>query len=329
MTVSNIAEWNPAILLIIRDALINAGAIDEGEEAGINSNLYVDALRKMNGIVKRWQADQIHVWTEEEAILFLQPAQARYLIGGVTLAHVADANAYLAGELSVNVAAAATAIIVDDGFLFTDGWQVGIELDGDGTYASGLLFWTTITSIVGNTLNLADALPGAATSGNAVFSYETNIRRPLAIPRARILRFLGMTETIMTPLSRQEYMDLPNKTTSAGIPTQFFYNPARDQGEIYIWPVTNTVSYAVRFTWYRPIFIFDEPTDTSDFPDEWISALTWALAKELAPSYGVDEPSWQRILAMATEAFETVRVWDREWQDVQFGIDTQGGNRMR
>jgi hypothetical protein len=170
---------------------------------------------------------------------------------------------------------------------------------------------------------LSSALPSSAGAGNFTFDYTTNIVRPLRIPAARRLPWQGLNETPLgrTPgqmLSRQEYMDLPNKNT-LGIPTSAFYNPARTQGELFVWPAPQDANSAIRFTWYRPIENFNTVDDIPDFPDEWTNFLGWDLASELGPDYSVPEARQARIATMAAQKLEMCEGWDREPQSIFFG----------
>lgn len=316
MTTTTTAAWNPAITQMIRQALIYTGAFDESQT--IPNAAYQSGLFAANALAKEWQGIGLHVWTEEEAILFLEPGRERYLIGGTTTtANTSAADDWSITELAANGYTAGTSITVDDTDGFEDGFNIGIVLDDNTT------FWTTIDGApVGSVITLADAMPSDAGSGNAVFAYETRILRPLKVPDGRLLQFANMNETWMTVLSRQEYMDLPNKQ-STGIPTQFFYSPQLVSGLFYVWPVPTNSNYAIRFTWYRPIFDFDSPANTMDFPQEWANALTWNLAKELAPSYGVSDSMWARITKMAEEKLDAVSRYDRESEPIQFGMDWQ------
>jgi hypothetical protein len=127
----------------------------------------------------------------------------------------------------------------------------------------------------------------------------------------------GLLETPMNCFSRKEYMNLPNKTNS-GTPTAFFYTPQLSSGELYVWPAPVNSTYGCRFTWYRPIEDFTTVANTSDFPQEWINALTWNLAVELAPDFSVPPARFQILKAQAMEKLELVQGWDREPENIYF-----------
>lgn len=318
MATSGVSNWNPALVDIIRKALLNATAVAEDED--VAPELYSDALASLNGLVKTIEATGAHVWTEEEAIIFLQPGIARYTIGGDTpTAHTSDADDWLELVLAQPAVQGAAAIVLQDASGVVSGMNLGVIDE------NGLTEWFTAASDpVGQTVALSGLLAANAPSGNFVLAYETPITRPLKIPKARTLQLNGLIETPMTPLSRQGYMDLPQKL-SPGVPTQFFYSPRRSDGLFYVWPVPVLTMWAARVTWYRPLQDFLDPLNTADFPQEWVNPLIWNLAKEIAPSYGVPEPTWQRIVSMADTYALLALDYDRETEDVQFGMDYMEG----
>lgn len=320
MAVSGISSWNPVLQTIIRAALLNATAIDENEEP--DAALYYRALDQLNGLTKSIEATGLHVWTEEEAILFPQPGAARFVIGGSSpTANACDAFSWVQATLAANSAAAATTVTVEDDAGISDGDVIGVQL------STNLWQWTTVNGAPAlNVVTLADPLEAAVESGVFAVTYPpaSAIGRPLKIPDARLFTLQSLQETQMTVLSRSDYMDLPDKT-SQGVPTQWFYSPRREDGQLFLWPVANLPAWAIRFTWYRPLQDFISPTNTGDFPQEWINPLIWNLSKELAPSYGVPEATWARIKEMADNYALLALSYDRESEPVQFGLDLDGG----
>lgn len=281
--------------------------------------MYTTGLFQLNAIVTAAQATGLHVWTEQEAILFLQANQVRYEIGGPgTNANTSDSNQWLELTLTAPVAPAATAITVSSIAGVSNGQNIGIVL-GNGT-----TFWTTVNGApTGTTINLAAAVPTpGAPVGNFALVYTTAISRPLKIPAARLLTLNGLNETPMTIMSRQEYMDTPNKL-SPGTPTQWFYTPQVDRGILYVWPAPVQSAWAVRFTWYRPLQDFFAPGDTMDFPQEWVSPLLWTLARDLMGLYDTPPQRQQYINQMAALYGDLAISYDRDSEPVRFGLDWQ------
>lgn len=313
MATSGTSSFNPSITAIINMAYRKIGAIAENEVP--TAGMYEDAAFQLNGLIKEWMATGIHVWTEEEAILFFQKGQYRYLLGGTTNDNCCDANGYVLAQLAQPASAGNSAVTLVTAAGITAGQYFGVVLD------SGFAYWTTVSGApVGNVVNIAGTMPGPASPNNFVTAYTTKIVRPLKVPQVRLFYFQGLRETPMLDLSRQEYMDLPNKA-NPGAPTQFFYTPQLVSGIYYSWPNPQNANYAARFTWYRPLQDVTSPANTADFPQEWVNALGWNLAKEMGPEFDMPPPRWAMILSQAQEKLEMVKEWDRESEDIQFGID--------
>lgn len=320
MTTSGTASFNPAVTFMVTSALRRIGAISEDEQP--SGGQWRDSLFAMNAMVKEWQATGIHVWTEEEAIMWLQTLQERYTFGGTNTTEACDAHAYVFQELGVNAVAGALTITLEEpavGFLDTN--RIGIQLD------SGVIQWTTINGApAGNIVTITDALLGNCSQGNFAWSYSPGekIGRPLKIPRCRRLQWNGLTITPLGDmLSRQEYMDLPNPL-QPGTPNQAFYDPRRETGDLYVWqPVNDAAVFAMRFTWMRSIQDFLLPNNTADFPQEWIDPLTWNLAARIGPDYNWPQQVRDEIKDQAMRSYDVVQGWDRESEDILFGIDWQ------
>lgn len=313
MATSGTSIWNPVLSQIILQALLNVGAIAEGETP--SAAMYASAVFQLNAMAKAWEATGLHVWKEGEAILFLQPGQAKYVIGSATGAAVTtDADSW--EELTLTAPASVGALVITVNIAaVAAGMNIGIVLD------SGVTFWTTVNGApAGNIITLTAPLPGSAANGNYALAAASPITRPLKVPNARLLTLNGLNETPMTILSRQEYMDLPQKT-SPGTPTQWFYSPQLATGLLYVWPVATTSAWAVRFTWYQPIQDFFAPNNTSDFPQEWINPLIWNLSKEVGPSYDVPDAKWVKIKELADTYAIMAVTYDRESEPIQFGLD--------
>ncbi len=322
MAVSSTATFDPTFIFIVTSAYRKMGVINENETP--TAGMFQDASYAINSLIKEWQALGIHVWTEEEGILFLQPGQVRYLIGGTTTDNAADAYSFVAQTLSATANATATSVTVADATGITIGQSIGIVLDGGSTQ------WTTVSHIpLASVVRLAVALTGPASSGNAVFVYTSKITRPLKMPSARLYFYSSsptdLRETPMDEFSRKEYMDLPIKTNQ-GTPTSFFYTPARPSGLVYIWPAPQNSNYGVRFTWYRPLDDYLSNDNTSDLPPEWISALTWNLAVEMAPDFSIPVQRFGILKAIAAEKLDLVQGYDREAQPIYFQLaDPESG----
>lgn len=324
MATSGVSSFNPAAVQIITAAYQILGVINEDEVP--TAGQFSVGLYTLNSMTKEWEASGIHVWTEEEAILFLQQFQRKYLLGGTTTDHCADASSWRLTTLNASAGAGATAVVVTSALGIANGDNFGVVLN------SGFAYWTTVNGTpVGNTVRLTTPLPGPVSAGAFAFAYpqSAQIVRPLRVPFCRRLQYAlpatsGVSDQggIITPLSpmmsRREYFDLP-QPANPGLVTQAYYNPARDQGELWVWNVQQNANFGLRFTYYRPIQDWTTPATTADLPQEWNNALNWNLARELGPRYSVPAERWDRITLQADKKLELVQGWDREPESVYFG----------
>ena len=341
MTTSGTSAFNPAITQMITAMYRKIGAIAEDETP--TAGMYADALFAGNALIKEWMALGIHVWTEEEAILFFQLGQNRYLLGGTGTSgtnvgaagpdNCCDANSWVSMQVASPVSGGDTTVTVtntvsSNGVTVNSGDNFGIVLD------SGVAFWTTVNGApVNNVVTLASAIPAGATAAaqNNVFDYATKIVRPLKVPRARQIYYQGGQSqgprlTPMTVLSRKEYMDLPNPL-DPGISTQFFYTPQLVSGEFYPWPNPQNANFGARLTWYRPLMDLTTPANTADVPQEWLNGLRWGIAKEMAPEFDCPPPRFAMISQMAAEKLDLIQSYDREPEPIFFGMDYDQAQR--
>lgn len=156
-----------------------------------------------------------------------------------------------------------------------------------------------------------DSLPLVA--GQAAYALDP---KPMRILSARRKDVASGYETPMTEWSRQEYLDQPNKTVALSTPVNFYYDPQRDTGTLYIWPAPSAqvaAAVAVQLDHLRPAFIMDSSANTLDLPPEWQETVVMNLAKRLKLKYPVNDPSINaEIDALADGLFLKLKGWDNE-----------------
>lgn len=315
MTTSGVSSFNFNRDQIIKSSLRKIGAIASGETP--DSSTIQDCSDQLNTLVKALNATGLHIWTETEATLFLQPNQISYTLGGATTDHATES--YTATTLSTAAASGATTISVTSATGFSDTYQVGVVLD------SGVISWATESGAPsGTTITLSSGLSGTASAGTPVYVYQTGIVRPLRIVSGRRYNFASVIDTPMIALSRIDYRNLPNKYNT-GVTTQYFYDPrggANTQGLIWVWPAPPDVTNAVKFTWWRPVQDFTTSANTPDLPQEWLDALVWNLAYKMAPEYDCPPQRYAMIKEQAAGSLDLVMGWDREPESYLFGFNT-------
>lgn len=123
--------------------------------------------------------------------------------------------------------------------------------------------------------------------------------RPIRIGNAFVRNTsAGDYDTPMVQLTRQQY-DLLSPKDVPGVPNSYYYDPARDTGIIYLWPVPNATNYDIHINVQRHIEDITSATQNFDVPQEWFLPLFWNLAAEIGVDYGVTERQMQRIEAKA------------------------------
>ncbi len=297
---------------IIKDAMLECGAIAAGETPSAEET--DDVARSLNRMVKGWHTKGIHLWTWEEATLFLTVGTAKYALGvGGDHASLSTVKT----ELAADAATSATSLTVDSITSIAANDNIGIELD-DGT-----LHWTTQSGTpTGTTLTLASGLASAASTDNHVYAYTTLINRPLRVTNVR-RRDEAENDIPIIMFSRQGYFDTPNKTVKAKT-TQVYYDPKLTNGQIYLWPTPETVQDRLLFDGAFPIEDFDAAGNNPDFPQEWLDALVKNLAFKIANQFATPTELYNRIRVEAFETLEAVRDWDREPESVYFQPDFEG-----
>lgn len=265
---------------------------------------YADASAALNMMLRHWSVQGIKVWKEARATLFLQVGKASYSLGpsgdpcSETVVETTVAADYASG----------TSITLTSTAGLTAGDAIGVVLD------SGSLEWTTIAT-VGTPLTLSAGLSGAASTGNAVFTYTSLIERPLELKEARWHD--ADHERPIWLKSRDEYFELNNKDAT-GKPIQVYYQPTLTNGTLHVWPAPDVVTDQIKFTFRTTIEDLDGPTNTFDLPAEWLRAIKWNLAAELAPEYGVPMDRQSLIEAKAGQYLNDVESWDQGHTSVFF-----------
>lgn len=113
--------------------------------------------------------------------------------------------------------------------------------------------------------------------------------RPFRVHEARY-RDTGGRDLPMNELTRQEYVDLPLKT-STGIPTNYYVDYQRDAVTLYIWPVpAAATTETVQFTYQRRFEDVDTPDNDIDVPQETFEMLGYMLADRIAETFNIDAP---------------------------------------
>ena len=275
---------------IITGAYRLCGVLGAGESP--TAEEVTDGSEILNLLIKEWQHKDVGLWLQEEGVLFMDKTSASFSLGP------SGDEACLLGDLiktEIATAAIATAatLVVDSTTGMAAADRIGIVLD-DGT-----LDWTTIVTVDSSTgLTITTGLTSAAAVDRNVYTYTNKIQRPLGILEMR-LHYDDGRDTPQNLISRTEYMDLTNKTTT-GPPVQVYYHATLTNGTLYVWPITTDVTQQLYFTSKRSIQDVDAATDDLEFPPQWGNALRYGLAAELGIEHGTPASVMKLINEQAT-----------------------------
>jgi len=128
------------------------------------------------------------------------------------------------------------------------------------------------------------ALAGNCTAGSAPITRTT---RPIRIESGCFVRTVAGVDTPVLICSRERYAEKENKNT-AGTPTALFYDKQYPTGVIWLYPRPDDGTQEMFIEMWQP-FKHVSTTDLSEIifmPGEYLLALKWNLAVELAPEYG-------------------------------------------
>jgi len=306
MTTSGSVDFTSTRDEIIIDALTLCRAIDPEEP--VSASQIQQSSRFLNRMIKTFQARGLALWLESEAILFINKGTRIYTFPG---ANAFDPEMVVNKTVDVFAPTGSASVDVTDTFGAVLGDIIGIELDDQTVH------FATVDLIVGSLLWFSIVLPSDASVGNKVYLYTKKINRPLKILSAR--RTIKGIDSPLEIVSREEYVDLPNKAAT-GLINEVYYKPLRNTGELYVWPTGSSDGDLLSFTYQRPIEDFDLTNDNPDFPVEWHEMLVANLAYRLAPTYGVTPDIFQMIREQAQMTYSLVDGFDAESTSVYIGL---------
>jgi hypothetical protein len=127
----------------------------------------------------------------------------------------------------------------------------------------------------------------------------------------------------LLPLSNRDYNILGSKF-SPGTPNSVYMNVTRDNAQVsfYLTPDSFTqTTYQAHLISQRLLQDATQSTDTLDFPQEWLFAIGWNLAAEIAIDNGLDLDKIQYIEGKAEKYLSDVQDWDAEYTSLNFAPD--------
>lgn len=283
MTTSGVYTFSVSRDTIIRDAMLNIGKLGEGEVP--TASEVQDCALKLNMIVKQWQGTTdgspgIKTWTRRRGHLFLSSTSGKYTLGpnatGWTENYVSTTTTANAGGSPVVVVASASGISV--------GSRFGLHLDSE------VLFWSTVLTAVGTTITLAASVPTSSASGSMVFAYATTAQQPIVIETALLRDSRNEDVPLRIIRDVRDYDMLPAKTDPLFVsdPTSIYPEFQLGNSNLFtdVAGAQDTTKHIV-LTYLEAMQDFVNPLDTPEYPQEYFLALSWALAKQIAPMFNM------------------------------------------
>ena len=338
MATSGVAVFRLNRDQIITQALLKVGGIDPESTGTITATQMSNAAVNLNLMVKALEEQGGQLWEQKYGVIFPQKNQGVYVFGNPGKSLVGDHTTLVSDNLfgyggfvkttlSANATSGASTVTLTSlsspsspgiaAVTAVSGYNVGIELN------TGALHWTTINGAPsGTTITLTDNLPSAASSGNIVYCYQTQIIRPLRITDCFYRQASGDDIPIRL-ISKEEYNRFGLKTSN-GTTVQAYYDPQLEKGFLHVYPVPTDVTSQIYIEFQKPIEDFVSSSDDYDFPQEWGEALVWGLAMRLIPDYMVPMDRAKLIISFAEQFLSKITAWDREPTSIYFKPNYNG-----
>jgi hypothetical protein len=127
------------------------------------------------------------------------------------------------------------------------------------------------------------------------------------------MRFLNSSEPVQFPVdipldiipSKEDYSRITVKTIGT-LPWRVFYDPQWPIGQLYPWPVPQQSQYELHFGFKTVLPRFASLTQKINFPPEYETALSWALAERLRAAFQL--PPDPTITKLAREGLSVLRL---------------------
>lgn len=277
--------------VLIGDSYAEIGVGIEGEPLEAEEVSF--GARLLNYMIKHWVVHGFHLWKRERKRITLIAGQSTYSIGQKAAGTTTSTSA---GKLVDTSGDFITDVTVGDTVLNTT----------DSTS-------TTVSAIDSRTqLSLAVDI---FTSGETyeITTANISLSRPDRILECN--RIYNGNEVTMTPMSLQEYNQLPNKTQT-GIPINYFYDPVLNNGNLYLWltpGASEATDFQVEFVAQTQVNDMDNSTDLFDFPQEWYEPIRLNLAYKLSGKYGDLTMGEKQMLKMnADQTLDDAKDFDQD-----------------
>jgi len=310
---------NYTLALSVNDAAAEAFDILQiaADGESLDGDMIARFKRSGNLLLKEWQSQGMHLWTETEGSLFLKVGQEKYDFRQST---TRVTNEYFETTTTADTAAGVYTFSVTSADDIERNDVIGIvQNDND-------LFWTTVTFINGATVTVKDAIPLATNSGAFVRNY-----RDTFIPVSRVTDIRRKEgedyEIQIVNASREEYFALPNKDQT-GTPIQAYYDRQDVAGEkygvMYFWNSPISSVPVINFTYERKMQVMTQGEETLDVPEYAQEAFIYNVAVKLIPKYGASPERTALIMSEAQRLKNDMLSFDTDSHPIKIGMPRYG-----
>ena len=254
------------------------------------------ALRVLNTMLKALQR-KLNIWKRKTLTINLVSGQTVYTIG----------------QKSAGTITSFTTLQLNDGSadFVKDDVQVGDTVYNTTDNTSEAV----LTVSTANQLTFASELFSVALEDYEITSADISAPRPLKILECNRKDTTG-NEVPVTPMTRNEYEALSNKTT-AGAPLNYHYDPTLDNGTFYIWQSPNATivsTWTLELVYQSPIEDIDNVNDSVDVPAENLEALVINLGYRLSNHGfgGIGATDKRTLRQDAKDALDDASGYDQE-----------------
>jgi hypothetical protein len=134
----------------------------------------------------------------------------------------------------------------------------------------------------------------------------------------------GGTETLVTLMSRAEYMDVSDKTAAvAGTPTRVYVEKQAVVTAVF-WPVPDASSLSFRYARVRFLKDTDAGSVTLDLARKWHKYLTFAVAAQVARAKSLPLDNVMSLTKEAERLKEICKADDNQRGNIRFRLAHRG-----
>ena len=168
-------------------------------------------------------------------------------------------------------------------------------------------------------------------TGSAPNTPDIIVDKPMKLLQAwiRNVSYTPSNDIPLQKLSQKDYNELGNKY-SQGTPNSIYMDVGREQSTVKLFvnpDVYSQTNLQVHLVTQRQLMDAGSASNTLDFPQEWLYAMGWNLAAEIATDYGVPEQRIAYIEAKAGKLLDEVEGFDQEYASVFFNPDMRSISR--